>query len=72
MIRYLLVGLAGIIVTLLATWATLIVLVMASWEEICFDRWPWWGPPESGTHSNCAGHISERREAGYGWLGGPK
>jgi hypothetical protein len=42
-------------------------------EEICFDRWPWWGPPEDpNVYTSCSGHIYERRQAGYGWFGGPK
>jgi hypothetical protein len=27
-------------------------------EYICFDRSPWWGPPEDPT-STCAGHWHE-------------
>jgi hypothetical protein len=26
-------------------------------EEICLDRHPWWGPPESGNDDSCSGHI---------------
>ena len=62
-------GLAMIVLPILAAWATLIILVMGSWEEICFDRRPWWGPPESGTNQSCAGHMYERHEAGDGWFG---
>jgi len=65
-------GLAMIVGPILAAWATLIILVMGSWEEICFDRSPWWGPPEN-PNSTCAGHMYQRHEAGYGWFGpGPK
>ena len=60
-------GLALIVVPILAGW----VLMMGMNEEICFDRSPWWGPPEGG-YTTCAGHMWERHEAGYGWFGGPK
>ena len=33
-------GLAMIVLPILAAWAPLIILVMGSWEEICFDRVP--------------------------------
>ncbi len=30
-------------------------------EEICFDRWPWWGPPENpDVYTSCSGHYYER------------
>jgi hypothetical protein len=36
------------------------VLVLGLGEDICFDRSPWWGPPEDPT-STCAGHWYESR-----------
>jgi hypothetical protein len=33
---------------------------MINGEEICLDRRPWWGPPESGYDNSCSGHIYER------------
>ena len=49
------------------------VLVLGLGEEICFDRRPWWGPPnDPNVYATCSGHIYERRQAGYGWFGGPK
>jgi hypothetical protein len=33
---------------------------MINGEEICLDRRPWWGPPESGYDDSCSGHIYER------------
>jgi hypothetical protein len=49
------------------------IMGLAVNEEICFDRWPWWGPPEDpNVYTSCSGHIYERRQAGYGWFGGPK
>ena len=41
--------------------ATMAVLGMALNEELCLDRRPWWGPPESGYDSTCSGHIYEKR-----------
>jgi hypothetical protein len=40
------------------------VAYMINGEEICLDRHPWWGPPESGNDDSCSGHIYERRHAG--------
>jgi hypothetical protein len=40
------------------------VNILAAGEYICFDRSPWWGPPEDPT-SNCAGHFYEAWQAGY-------
>jgi hypothetical protein len=34
--------------------------IMVAGEEICLDRHPWWGPPESGYNDSCSGHIYER------------
>jgi hypothetical protein len=34
------------------------VHVAAAGEWICFDRSPWWGPPEDPS-STCAGHFYE-------------
>jgi hypothetical protein len=41
-------------------------LYLAAGEEICLDRWPWWGPPENpDVYSTCSGHVYERlRERG--------
>jgi hypothetical protein len=36
----------------------IVVVGMAAGEYICFDRHPWWGPPEDPT-STCAGHFYE-------------
>ena len=36
------------------------VAYMINGEEICLDRHPWWGPPESGYDDSCSGHIYER------------
>lgn len=36
------------------------VMVAGAGEYICFDRSPWWGPPEDPT-STCAGHWYESR-----------
>ena len=33
---------------------------MINGEEICLDRHPWWGPPESGDDASCSGHMYER------------
>ena len=40
------------------------VLILGAGEDICFDRSPWWGPPEDPT-STCAGHFYEAWQAGY-------
>jgi hypothetical protein len=53
--------------------AVAFVMWLGMGEEICFDRSPWWGPPEDpGVYTSCSGHMWERHEAGYGWFGGPK
>jgi hypothetical protein len=45
----------------------------AAGEDICLDRRPWWGPPnDPNVYTSCSGHIYERRQAGYGWFGGPE
>jgi hypothetical protein len=36
------------------------VFIAAADEYICFDRSPWWGPPEDPT-STCAGHFYESK-----------
>jgi hypothetical protein len=58
----------------LAIFAASTLLYLGVNEELCFDRRPWWGPPESGDpNSSCSGHMWEKHEAGYGWFGpGPK
>jgi hypothetical protein len=62
-----------IVVPILAVGAMITVVLLGTSEELCFDRRPWWGPPESGTNEECSGHMYQRHEAGYGWLGpGPK
>jgi hypothetical protein len=53
--------------------AVAFVMWLGLGEEICFDRSPWWGPPnDPNVYTTCSGHIYERRQAGYGWFGGPK
>jgi hypothetical protein len=42
----------------LAFIAFLWVMHLGMGEYICFDRSPWWGPPEDPT-STCAGHFYE-------------
>jgi hypothetical protein len=39
------------------------VMGLAMDEQICFDRRPWWGPPEDPT-SECTGHWYESRHPG--------
>jgi hypothetical protein len=34
------------------------VVVAEAGEDICFDRSPWWGPPQN-PNSTCAGHWYE-------------
>ena len=36
------------------------IMYLGLGEDICFDRHPWWGPPEDPT-STCAGHFYESR-----------
>jgi hypothetical protein len=36
------------------------IIYLGLGEDICFDRRPWWGPPEDPT-STCAGHLYESR-----------
>jgi hypothetical protein len=37
------------------------IMGLAVNEEICFDRWPWWGPPENpDVYTSCSGHYYER------------
>jgi hypothetical protein len=62
------IGLVFVLMTLLMFPFTAMVLE----EDLCLDRRPWWGPPESGTNADCSGHIYERRQAGYGPFAGPK
>ena len=63
---------SGLIFTLcLVVFGACTTLAMS--EDICLDRWPWWGPPEDpNVYTSCSGHMWERHEAGYGWFGGPK
>jgi len=57
----------------LACFVAFFVMFLVMGEDICLDRSPWWGPPESGTNEECSGHMYQRHEAGYGWFGpGPK
>jgi hypothetical protein len=57
---------SGLALTL-AFFATLTILLMGMSEDLCFDRSPWWGPPESGDpNAYCSGHIYER------WFREPK
>ena len=62
---------SGLIFTLCLV-AFVTVMWLAAGEDICLDRKPWWGPPESGSSPDCSGHMWEQHEAGYGWFGGPK
>jgi hypothetical protein len=59
-------------VPILAVGAMIMVLRLVVNEEICFDRTPWWGPPDSNSSTDCSGHMWQRHEAGYGWFGGPR
>jgi hypothetical protein len=61
-----------IVVPILTVGAMITVLNLSLSEDICFDRWPWWGPPDSNSSPDCSGHIYQRRQAGYGWFGGPR
>ena len=62
----------GLLFTL-ACMAFITVMWFAASEDICLDRKPWWGPPnDPNVYTSCSGHIYERRQAGYGWFGGPK
>jgi hypothetical protein len=37
------------------------IVVLAINEEICFDRRPWWGPPnDPNVYTSCSGHFFER------------
>jgi hypothetical protein len=45
---------------MLLTFLTIGTYIAAAGEDICFDRSPWWGPPEDPT-STCAGHWYEAR-----------
>ena len=38
----------------------IVIVGMFTGEELCLDRHPWWGPPESGSDDSCSGHIYER------------
>ena len=64
----------GLLVTLtLAFVAFITVMWLVAGEEICLDRKPWWGPPnDPNVYTSCSGHIYERRQAAYGWFGGPR
>jgi hypothetical protein len=63
---------SGLIFTL-CLMAFVTVMWLAAGEDICLDRKPWWGPPKDpNVYTTCSGHIYERRQAGYGWFGGPK
>jgi hypothetical protein len=50
------------VIAISVTFTGLFVLFAASYvvdEEICLDRKPPWGPPESGSDPECAGHWYE-------------
>jgi hypothetical protein len=52
---------ALMIIFLLLLIGFIVFLGLAAGEEICLDRWPWWGPPENpDVYSSCSGHIYER------------
>jgi hypothetical protein len=37
------------------------IMGLAADEQICFDRWPWWRPPENpDVYTTCSGHYYER------------
>jgi hypothetical protein len=56
------ISLISLFVALAAPLVSVIgVAYMINGEEICLDRHPWWGPPESGSDDSCSGHIYERR-----------
>jgi hypothetical protein len=43
------------------------IMTLAANEEICFDRWPWWGPPENPT-STCTGHwYADKHPGEFPW-----
>jgi hypothetical protein len=64
---------AGGLLFTLACVAFITVMWLAVNEDLCLDRKPWWGPPKDpNVYTSCSGHIYERRQAGYGWFGGPK
>ena len=44
---------ALVVFALLAVVGFFIVVGMFAGEYWCEDRHPWWGPPESGTNSEC-------------------
>jgi hypothetical protein len=51
----------GIITFVLIFGGFIWVMGLAVSEEICFDRWPWWGPPENpDVYTSCSGHYYER------------
>jgi hypothetical protein len=38
-----------------------VVMYLAVDEQICFDRRPWWGPPnDPNVYTDCSGHWYER------------
>jgi hypothetical protein len=54
--------LIAMVIAISVTFTGLFVLFAASYvvdEEICLDRKPPWGPPESGSDPECAGHWYE-------------
>lgn len=52
----------GVVITLgLILGGFIWIMALAVNEEICFDRWPWWGPPENpDVYTSCSGHYYER------------
>jgi hypothetical protein len=67
------VGLIGGLIFALYTVALTAGVLLVAGEDICLDRWPWWGRPnDPNVYTSCSGHMWERHEAGYGWFGGPK
>jgi hypothetical protein len=50
----------GAALVLMGLLISTVILGLATDEQICLDRWPWWGPPEN-PDSTCTGHIYERR-----------
>jgi len=61
---------SGLALTTLVMFAAFTVMWMGADEYLCFDRNPWWGPPESGDpDAYCSGHMWQLHEEGYPWYG---
>ena len=54
---------------ILIIFAAFNVMRLGMEEYLCFDRSPWWGPPnDPNVYTTCSGHMWELHEAGYGWF----